>query len=194
MCLSPRNTTRSARRSKFRPILKKSSLDSSTSTSSNEQISYDDKALDNNVPSRKVSASFSTIQIRQYPITLGNNPGGAQGPPITLGWKHDDEKTIFISLDEYEKERPPRRNESELYMPEYLRRWRLLDKGISMKEMQKAASDAEYTRRQRKKTIEESKLTSQYGVKDKIGQLIRGMKSFRYQRVGNRIWESYGSN
>jgi len=191
MCLSPLKTTRSVRRNKCGPILKKPSLNSTTSTSTNtntkEEIISDDNPLDNNVPQRNLSASFSTIQIREYPITLGNNPGGLKGPPITLEWKHDDEKTLVISLEDYEKTRPPRRDESDLYIPEYLRRWRLLEKGFTMKEMQKAASDAKSTRQQRKKTIQKLKFSRNNGLKKKITRLLGGLKSFRYQRFDNRI-------
>ena len=81
------------------------------------------------------SASFTTIEIRQYDITLGANPGGFEGPPISLDWQHDEAKTIRTSLDEYERNRPPRRDENEMYLPECLRRWKLLEKGILMKAM-----------------------------------------------------------
>lgn len=97
---------------------------------------------------------FSTLEIREYPITLGNNPGGVQGPPICLDWKHEEEKTVFVSLDEYETKREPRRSENDLYIPECLRRWKLLEQGVSMRRMQKASKEADNVRKQRKKTIQ----------------------------------------
>jgi len=191
MCLNPLKTTKSARSKKILPILRKPSLNSTTNTSTNtnDKIPSDDNPLDNNMLPRR-SASFSTIQIREYPITLGNNPGGAKGPPITLEWKHDDEKTLVTSLEEYEKKRPPRRD--DLHIPECVRRWRLLEKGFSMREMRKASSDAEFTRRQRKKTIQQLTFPSNCSVRDKVRNLLNLNRSFccLYQKVGSRIWDS----
>jgi len=122
----------------------------------------------------KSAASFSTLEIREYPITLGDNPGGVQGPPISLDWKHDEEKTILISLDEYEAKRLPRRCEIGMYLPECLRRWKLLDKGITMKAMLKATKAAECTRRHRRNTIQSFKSQPSYisGLKDKVKMLV----------------------
>jgi len=168
MCLNPHEINGSARCSKFQPILKKSSLTSSNNTNNNDQKNSVDNLCDNAVLLQTLSASFSTIQIREYPITLGENPGGAKGPPITLDWKHDEGKTIVISLEEYEQKRSPRRNKTELYMPEYLRRWRLLERGVSMKEIHKATKNAESTRRKRKKTSQRFN-DSNYGSNDTFG-------------------------
>ena len=117
-----------------------------------------------------MSASFSTIQIREYPITLGNNPGGVEGPPITLDWVHDEEKTQLIPLEEYEENRPQRRNECELYMPEYLRRWRLLERGVTMKEMKKATKEANLYRQKRKRSRSPQPKPN---FREKIGELLR---------------------
>lgn len=102
----------------------------------------------------KSQVYFSTLEIREYPITLGNNPGGVQGPPICLDWKHKEERTVFVSLDEYEGKREPRRSENDLYIPECLRRWKLLEQGVSMRRMQKASKEADNVRKQRRKTIQ----------------------------------------
>lgn len=109
---------------------------------------------DSTIRTNTSMVDFSTLEIREYPITLGNNPGGVQGPPICLDWKHKEEKTVFVSLEEYEKKRDPRRSENDLYIPECLRRWKLLEQGVSMRQMQKASKDADNVRKQRKKTIQ----------------------------------------
>lgn len=117
---------------------------------------------------------FSTLEIREYPVALGDNPGGVAGPPICLDWKHDEERTLIMPLEEFESKRAPRREEHELWIPECLRRWRLLDRGVSMRSMQRATKKAENTRRQRKSTIQKLRAspegTSGYfsGIKDII--------------------------
>lgn len=119
----------------------------------------------------KLSARFSVVEIREYPITLGDNPGGVQGPPICLDWKHDIEHTVLLLLNEYEAMRPPRRCQEELYLPECLRRWKLLEKGVSMRAMQKASKSAENVRRQRRNTIKN--LQSQQGPLSGFTDMVR---------------------
>lgn len=127
----------------------------------------------------KPSTSFSTLEIREYPITLGDNPGGAQGPPISLDWKHNKKHTQVVPLEDYEETRPQRRNRQEMHMPGNTRRWRLLrEKGVSVKEIEKATKAADTVRRQRRKSV-----TSRPGhlssLKRKIGNLVSSIKSPR---------------
>lgn len=99
-------------------------------------------------------ASFGTLEIREYPITLGDNPGGVQGPPVSLDWKHNEKRTKVIPLDAYEDTRAPRRDRREMYMADNLRRWRLLrENGYTMDELNRACSAAENVRRQRRKSL-----------------------------------------
>jgi len=100
-----------------------------------------------------LNAKFTTLEIREFPVALGDNPGGIVGPPICLDWKHEEERTLIMSLEEYESTREPRKEGHELWIPECLRRWKLLDKGVSMRAMQKAAKKADKARAQRKSTI-----------------------------------------
>jgi len=132
------------------------------------------------------STSFSTLEIREYAITLGDNPGGAQGPPISLDWEYDEDQTKLIPLEAYEDSRSPRRKRSEMHMAENLRRWRLLrEKGYTLKEMNRATKAAESVRKQRMKSIEPKPAFSK--LKKKIGELISSstneMGSYRAESV-----------
>ena len=99
-----------------------------------------------NAGGRKVQ--FSTIEIRQYSITVGDNPGGRCGPPISLDWNYFN--TSKMNLSNYENCRGPRRNKSELYIPSKERMWTLLkDVGCSMEEIKYASSVAESIRKGR---------------------------------------------
>jgi len=103
---------------------------------------------------RDLTTTFSTLEIREYKITLGDNPGGAQGPPISLDWKYSKRQTQVIALEEYEKMRPPRRRKSQLRMTNSIRRWVLLrEEGFSLRDIDKATKAAESVRIQRKKSI-----------------------------------------
>jgi len=117
------------------------------------------------------TASFGTLEIREYPITLGDNPGGVQGPPITLDWQHNEKQTRLVELENYEDTRGPRRDRRELYMGDNLRRWRLLrENGFKMEELNRACSDAENVRRQRRKSLKPEPALSK--MKKKIGKMI----------------------
>ena len=52
---------------------------------------------------------FNSIQIRNYNITLGDNPSCRQGPPVTLDWSYDEMEPISIDSYEEERENPPRK-------------------------------------------------------------------------------------
>lgn len=210
MCPSPKNKFPSllVRCNKSPPILKKSTF----SSTSNDDDSISSSTASLSECTVQQSTSFSTVEIRQYPITLSNNPGGGQGPPICLDWRHDEEKTQVIGLDDYEEERPPRRDEIEMYMPEYLRRWRLLERGVSMKEMRKATKDANCVRQQRKASIRPQKKLSlncgrqqrkdsiqplkklSLGLKGRVEQLIARRRKTSNEKLADLISNSLTSS
>lgn len=69
------------------PVVNESKLDSKDLTSS--ELSKDDKRV-----------TFDTIEIREYPRALGDNPSVTVGPPISIGWKHRQSYTLDV--DQYE--------------------------------------------------------------------------------------------
>jgi len=164
---SSRNKSSSLRRCQSQSILK---------TSSTYTVSprYN---LSDYTAELKPSTSFSTLEIREYPITLGDNPGGAQGPPISLGWKHNKRRTQVIQLEEYEDKRPQRRSRKEMHMADDIRRCRLIrEKGVSAKDINKATKAANSVRRQRRKTIE-SQCGHWYSLKKRVGDLVSSITS-----------------
>jgi len=193
MCPSPRSFRASEQRNECPPILKKPSFSCngtdpilkkqsfSSNSTDDDGNTYSTSSLSSTSFSSdcaiQQSTSFSTVEIRHYPITLSNNPGGGQGPPISLDWKHDEEKTQVILLEVYEEKRSPRRDQTAMYMPEYLRRWKLLERGISMKDMHKATKDANWVRQQRKKSIQQpmniqGRMTTLRGLRGRVGELL----------------------
>jgi len=97
--------------------------------------------------------SFSTLEIREYKITVGDNPSVSRGPPISLDWKYDEKKTLVVPLEDYEDNRGMRRCKSEMAMPDRYRRSRLLEEhDISIKQVVKATKNAAKARKQRIET------------------------------------------
>mmetsp|Transcript_3179 Transcript_3179/g.3540 ORF Transcript_3179/g.3540 Transcript_3179/m.3540 type:complete len:93 (+) Transcript_3179:1-279(+) len=85
--------------------------------------------------------------------------------------------TQVTTLDDYEDKRPPRRDEIEMYMPEYLRRWKLLERGVSMKEIHKATKDANRARKQRNNSIQ-PRTNCLVDLKSRVKKLIYLHKKF----------------
>lgn len=93
---------------------------------------------------------FSDLNIREYSIMPGDNPGGNIGPPLTLQWTPHSE--ISVSLDEYEQARPDRRHGSELCIPAFDRTSMLQDEGYSRAEIQAYQKPVAIDRRLRRRS------------------------------------------
>ena len=120
--------------------------------------------------------SFSTLEIREYNVTIGDNPGGSHGPPISLDWDYSTEMKICI--DKYEKIRPPRRTRSQMYMTGSIRMWTLMkDLGYSMREIKEAAKDAELVRKKRQKSLSKNAITKLGSKMGKMGKMFRRKKA-----------------
>jgi hypothetical protein len=90
---------------------------------------------------------FSTLEIFDHPIILGDSPSTSEGPPLMIDWKCIG--SIQLTVNAYEVSRGPRRVRRELVVPRYVREKRLRDVGYSRKELRVAAEsvlEAQYTR------------------------------------------------
>lgn len=98
------------------------------------------------------SVSFDTIDIKEFPMTLGDHPSAATGPPVTLDWEKVARERC-IALDEYEASRSPRRNRKQLKLSMRDRKG-ILQKQFTAEEVNKAWSEAKAIREQRRETIQ----------------------------------------
>lgn len=120
---------------------------------SEERNNQQDKPSESNVDKIKRSVSFHAIQVREYPMTLGDHPGAKSGPPVTLSWEYNASHAS-LSVDEFETYRPPRRSRSQIYIPS-IRREEMLNKefGIGRDQIRKAKKEVSKIRQQREKTV-----------------------------------------
>lgn len=77
--------------------------------------------------------SFATIEIFEFPITLGDSPSVSDGPPLTIGWK--PQKITALDLDYFEKFRPQRRHRRDLILDTSTREDLLLRSGVTFDEI-----------------------------------------------------------
>ena len=61
------------------------------------------RANSENKKQMKRSISFSNLQVREYDLTIGDNPSVSYGPPVQLSWQYSESKAIEI--EEYETEK-----------------------------------------------------------------------------------------
>lgn len=82
----------------------------------------------------KKTVTFSTLEIREYPIVLGNNPSTLRGPSVELGWQPQSNK--IIDLESYEESRASnRRTEKQMIMTVSRRVDLLLSHGYTFRQI-----------------------------------------------------------
>lgn len=118
------------------------------STASETSVSYDEEKSD----SSSKGVSFTRLQIREYPIIVGDNPAIMTGCPITIAWDHVN--VIDVSIDDFEATKPPRRQMAELRIPSKFRDEILKSLGFTSDEIKKAMRAANIIRGKRKSTNE----------------------------------------
>eukprot|EP01083_Nonionella_stella_P096993 272667_1 len=96
--------------------------------------------------------SFTDVMVREYDVTVGDNPSCSFGPPISLGWSFKSESCV--SLEEYEsKHEQHRRTSKELIIDSACRNGILTEQaGISQKEIEHAMKIVEKVRQDRAMT------------------------------------------
>ena len=71
-----------------------STVTSTTVTKKNNRRSMSELKLSEQ-PGPKRNVSFSHQSVREYEVTLGDNPSVSSGFPVSLGWRYDPHETIF---------------------------------------------------------------------------------------------------
>jgi len=120
---------------------------------------------------KKKGVRFSTVNIRQYRICLGDNPSVALGAPISLDWLY--EKEIRIDLHEYEQHTQyyGKRNRCEFKLPSQERFHLLKQLGYSRNEIQESIHEVTKIKIQRLQTRQ------QYERKDFMRSFFPGTKA-----------------
>ena len=101
----------------------------------------------------KKRVRFSNVRIREFDITVGDNPSVRGGPPLSLDWHVKNE--VSVDIDCYEQNKPClRKSLPELIMPAYERTKCLLDAGVTVDEIARATLEASEIKQSRSETSE----------------------------------------
>ena len=110
---------------------------------------------------------FGSIIIREYSITLGDNPACSNGIPISIGWTYDpNHQEIPIELFEQYRE-GYRRDRYSMKMPSEIREEVLKQWGVSIRTIYEVQSETLKIQQQRKETM------NQMFRRKKLRQLLR---------------------
>lgn len=113
----------------------------------------------NSDPTLARAVGFASVQIREYPRILGDNPSVTSGPPITLSWEYDDEAGGRCSIDEWEGQRcRERRTREEFRVPEAIRTGWVLSAGHSTTEIRDIVLDIQKEKKVRRYSMDRSSL------------------------------------
>ena len=77
--------------------------------------------------------SFGKLEIREYPMVMGDNPSTSEGPSLEIGWEYVACDVLYV--EEYEGLRPHRRGMGQLRMPGTFRTELLISNGYSKNEI-----------------------------------------------------------
>ncbi|KAL7541358.1 hypothetical protein ACHAXR_011318 [Thalassiosira sp. AJA248-18] len=129
--------------------------------------------------SNKKGVCFASVQVREYPVILGDNPSCTSGAPIALSWNHDLDSSI--SIDEWEGQRCiERRTKEEIRIPASVRAEWLLDAGYSVSHVHEVIQDVEAAKRRRRSSIVKS------SFQDKAEVVAETMKRKLGRATGKR--------
>jgi hypothetical protein len=136
--------------------------------------------------------TFNKIFIREYDMTLGDNPSVSSGPPISLDLYYNPD-TEILTIEDYESLRSQRRSRVQLLVPRDLREQILkVECGISRKQMASSIRTVKAVQANRRQTANNLKFAEAEeraeNVKKTLGRVV-GVKKGRADKEFEILWE-----
>lgn len=162
-------------------------LHQSTKESDND---HEEEVEEETKNQRKV-VRFAKVEIREYPITLGDNPGGIRGPPLSIAW--ESFRTIKLTVVRYERVRTPKRRQlTELRTTPKYRVDLLRSLGVPIVDMYNAAQETERVRVNRHWTYETLGRMERQERMEEIRRTLRNLLTLgSYKRRERKFLEQY---
>ena len=132
--------------------------------------------------SGSLSVSFSNVEIREYPVILGNSPAVSNGPPLSIDWMFHPHPCL--NLEEYETDRPPRRSYLQMAIPSRIRQTMLQTSGHSKREIQKQIKEANIHRSKRRHTVS---MLHQKQLHEMVEKTKRSIRNFMTKKKVREI-------
>lgn len=154
----------------------------------NQGLSRSRRSLDDSLG----SIVFDRLEIREYPIQVGDNPSVSGGVPLTIGWEYDKDATAVLNVEEYEENRPPRRSMQDMAVPKKLRNKMLIESGHSRSEVTQAVRTTIRDKNSRRRTINNLHLQAYEEVREKA---TRGVRRFMFRKKkSSALYEEWKKN
>lgn len=104
-------------------------------------------------PSSSFSVKFKSVMVREYSVTIGDNPSCTSGCPISIGWEYED-KIIDVPLDCFEEYREgQRRATHQMRLPATVRHNMLREWAVPTKEILKVQKQCDKVKKERITTL-----------------------------------------
>lgn len=133
---------------------------------------------------KSLNVKFDSVNIREYPVTLGENPGVSAGPSLTIDW--EPQTYVEIPLEEYETSRPPRRDYMEMSIPKDIRMQMLQSSGHTKKEIMASVRVTNIGRMNRKKTNAMAHMHDTHEAIEDVRRALRHVITFKKHKKKER--------
>lgn len=97
---------------------------------------------------------FTTVQIREYPLIIGDNPSCELGVPITIDWKPLRQYTTSVNEHQQEEASPHHTNENELRISPQVREGMIRHAGFHCEQIRRAVHRVNIKKMERRQTLD----------------------------------------
>jgi len=125
-----------------------------------------------------LSVSFGHVQVREYPIILGDNTAVTEGPPLSIDWNFNTDVEEY-TVEQYEATSPVKRSIQEMIMPVKYRMECLIRCGVSTKDIHKRVQEVDIKRKER---LETTAMLYRRDLHESIEKVKRRLRNFFTQK------------
>ena len=169
-----------------RSIMKVISLDESLHHSNISNISKSTCRLSscNSSSALDRSVSFHNVEIREYNMTIGDNPSARMGPPVGISWEHRNE--VSMPLNDYEDGRGERRTQQEMIITRERKYDIIKESGVPNREIASTVRKTNKIKNQRMQTVNNATSFSKF--EEAFESAMRKGKRFLLRRNSDSKW------